>query len=54
MGLLIFDTDIDIYGGNSRYGPMKPTSSLLQNGIEKNTALTAVVARVKENRKLDV
>ena len=33
LGMLVFDTEIDLFGGNSRWKPMKPTSSLQQNGI---------------------
>ena len=33
LGLLVFDTDIDLYGGTNKNKPLKPTSSLQQNGI---------------------
>mgnify|MGYP002861948214 FL=1 len=35
LNLMIFDTEMDIFGGNnsSSWRPMKSTSTLLQNGI---------------------
>ena len=35
LNLLVFDTEMDIYGGNNSdsWRPMKSTSTLLQNGI---------------------
>ena len=34
LGMRIFDTEIDLYGGNSKWKPLSPTSSLQQNGIQ--------------------
>lgn len=52
LKLLILDSTIDIY--YHKVEPMKPTSTLLQNGIEKNAVLKAVVVRMKENMHLDL
>ena len=50
MGYLLFDTEIDLYGGKETWRPMKPTSSLQQNGIDRSqTRIKAVVKRVKKN-----
>lgn len=41
---------MDLYGGKETWRPMKPTSSLQQNGIEKsNTIVKVVIKRVKKN-----
>ena len=52
LHLLILDSTIDLYYMKAE--PMKPTSTLLQNGIEKNTVVRAVIVRMKENLNLDL
>jgi hypothetical protein len=52
LNLLVFDTEMDIYGGNNSasWRPMKSTSTLLQNGIEgKFAQLRVCVKRQKVN-----
>lgn len=50
---MIFDTEVDIYGNT--HMPLKPTSTLQQNGIDgKFAQLRAVVKREKINQPLDI
>lgn len=56
---MIFDTEIEIYGGNGSgsrsWLPLKSTSSLLQNGIQNGTnRMKANIKRVKANPAIDV
>lgn len=57
LNLLVFDTETDIYNCSSgaRWGAMKSTSTLLQNGIQGKFAnLKLNIRRQKINQKLDV
>ena len=55
LGLLVFDTQIDLYGGRDKWRPMKPTSTLQQNDIQANKAnIKAIINRIKTNSPLDV
>ena len=53
----VFDTEMDIYGLNG--APMKPTSSLQQNGVDGRNrmfggVLVVKIKRLKVNEKLPV
>lgn len=45
LKLQVYDTEMDLMGGKEKWRPMKSTSSLYQNGIEKSACITAILTR---------